>query len=85
MVEDEMPTPPEGRPFRVKLTLKRKKNGTEVEAFANNQRFAKKLLVGLEGQVGKVAVGCRNLQCEFDDLKATGKIAARPAPRASAE
>jgi hypothetical protein len=78
MVEDEMPVPPEGQLFKVKMTLKRRTNGTEVEAFANNQRFAKKLLVGLENQTGKIAVGCRNLRCDFDDLKATGKPMLRP-------
>ncbi|MBI3181370.1 MAG: serine/threonine protein kinase [Myxococcales bacterium] len=76
MVEDEMPVP-KGR-FRVKLSLKRGKSGVDVSAYANGQRFAHKVLVGLQGQVGKVAVGCRNLHCEFDNLSATGKPAPRP-------
>ena len=58
----------------MKLALKKRSNGTEVEAFLNGQRFARKLLKGLEGRIGKVALGCRNLHCEFDDLKVWGKI-----------
>ncbi len=79
MVEDEMPVPGEGRPFRVRLTLKRKKSGgVEVQGFLNDQRFVRKQLLGLEGRTGKIALGCRNLQCEFQDLVATGKPMSRP-------
>jgi len=80
LVEDEMQVPL-GR-FKVKLKLQKNKAGLiDVEAFVNGQRFAHKVLPGLAGQVGKVALGCRNLSCRFDDLKVTGKPAARPAPR----
>jgi len=78
LVEDEMPVPPTGTTFTVKLALKKRKNGTEVDAFVNGQRFARKVLVGLENRIGKVALGCRNLHCEFDNLKARGKLEARP-------
>lgn len=79
LVDDETPVP-KGR-FRVRLSLQRKKNAVEVEAFVNGRRFAKKTLVGLQGQIGKVALGCRNLHCEFDNLKAVGKAQARPQPK----
>lgn len=78
LVEDEMPLPKVG-PFLVRLQLKKRKGGVEVEAFLNNQRFARKLLPNLEGRVGKIALGCRNLSCTFDDLKVRGLAAARPA------
>ncbi len=80
LVEDEMQVPL-GR-FRVKLRLQKSRAGAvDVEASVNGQRFAHKILPGLAGQVGKVAMGCRNLSCRFDDLKVTGKPVARPAPR----
>ena len=50
----------------------------DVEASVNGQRFAHKVFDGLAGQVGKVALGCRNLSCRFDDLTVNGKPAARP-------
>jgi serine/threonine-protein kinase len=78
MVEDEMPVPPPGTPFKVRLTLKRRNNGVEVEAFVNRNRFARKFLVGLEGRTGKVALGCRNMHCEFEDLVVLGKKDERP-------
>ncbi|MBX7097556.1 MAG: protein kinase [Myxococcaceae bacterium] len=77
LVEDEVQVPP-GR-FRVKLKLQALKNDqVDVEAFVNGQRFAHKVLPGLGGQVGKVALGCRNLSCRFDDLSVDGKPAPRP-------
>jgi serine/threonine-protein kinase len=79
LVADEMPVPK--GPFRVKLVLRRKKAGTEVEAFVKGQRFANKLLVGLEGQTGKIAFGCRNLHCEFSQLKVSGHSKAQPAQK----
>lgn len=81
LIEDEMPPPPDGKPVKLKLSMKRGKKGVEVEAFANNQRFARKVMTGLEGQVGKLAVGCRNLQCTFKNVKVSGKAAARPKPK----
>ncbi|MHB8876299.1 MAG: serine/threonine-protein kinase [Myxococcaceae bacterium] len=81
MVEDEMPVP--RGTFRVKLVLKKKKNAVDVEAFVNGQRFAHKALPGLEGQTGKIALGCRNLHCEFDDLQVYGRSMPRPALKRS--
>src|SRR5215472_12167957 len=78
LVEDEMPVPTDGTTFTVKLSLKKRGGGTEVEAFVNDQRFAKKILPSLQGRVGKIALGCRNLHCEFDNLHASGKLEARP-------
>ncbi|XXF74933.1 serine/threonine-protein kinase [Myxococcaceae bacterium GXIMD 01537] len=85
LVQDEVPVPTQG-PFLVRLQLKRKKNGVEVEAFLNSNRgrFARKLLPGLEARVGKVALGCRNLACTFDNLSVRGKSVPRP-PRRTAE
>lgn len=81
LVEDETPVP-KGR-FRVKLALKKRKNATDVEAYVNGQRFAHKTLVGLTGQTGKIALGCRNLHCEFDDLEVSGKAMPRPTRRSN--
>ena len=81
MVEDEVPVPPAGKPFRVRLTLRRHQGGTLAEAFLNGDRFARKLLLGLSGQVAKVAVGCRNLRCEFDNLQVQGTQVDRSARR----
>lgn len=78
-LEDTMPVPSGTASFKIRLTMRRRKGGTDVEAFANNQRFARAFLPGLEGKTGKVAVGCRNLDCTFDNLIAAGKIANRPA------
>jgi serine/threonine-protein kinase len=64
------------------LRLTARKDGdVTVEGFSNGARFAKKVLPGLAGQVGKVAVGCRNLQCRFDNLAVKGQVAPRPTPR----
>jgi serine/threonine-protein kinase len=79
LVQDEILLPPDGTTFTVKLAIKKRGAGTEVEAFMNEQRFARKLLKGLEARAGKVALGCRNLHCEFDDLKVWGKLEALPA------
>jgi hypothetical protein len=83
LVEDEMPTPPDGSPFRLRLQLRRAKDAVSVIASVNGHTFARKMMPGLRGQVGKVAVGCRNYECAFDDLVVTGKAAERPAPRAA--
>ncbi|HLL51956.1 MAG TPA: serine/threonine-protein kinase, partial [Myxococcaceae bacterium] len=81
---DERPTPPPGEPFKVKLSLRKQKGGAVLaEAFINGSRFARKLLPGLSGQVGKVALGCRNLRCEFSELVVVGNRAQKPPARAS--
>jgi len=77
LTADEMPVPAKG-PFKVRLQLKRKKNGVMAEAFVNNVRFAYKMLPGLEGRVGKVALGCRNLECSFNHLTVQGIMVDRP-------
>ncbi|RJS25215.1 serine/threonine protein kinase [Corallococcus sp. H22C18031201] len=84
MVADEMPLPTHG-PFLVRLQLRRlKSDAVKVEAFLNNQLFASKVLPGFQGRVGKVALGCRNLACTFDDLKVRGVLGARPARKVAA-
>ncbi|MFY0577369.1 hypothetical protein ACN28S_26345 [Cystobacter fuscus] len=72
LVQDETPVP-QGS-FRVKLQLKRKKDGVEVAAYLNGESepFAHKFLEGLQGRSAKVALGCRNLVCTFDDLVVRG-------------
>jgi len=77
LTADEMPMPTHG-PFAVRLQLKRKKNGVMAEAFVNNRRFAYKMLPGLEGRVGKLALGCRNLECSFSGLSVKGILSERP-------
>nr|WP_044283820.1 serine/threonine-protein kinase [Myxococcus stipitatus] len=78
LVEDEMPLPTTG-PYVVRLKLSPMKGGVVLaEGFLGRQRFARKLLPGLAHRVGKVAVGCRNLACTFDDLKVRGQLEARP-------
>ncbi|NOK13432.1 serine/threonine-protein kinase [Corallococcus exercitus] len=80
LVQDEMPVPKQG-PFLVRLQLKRQKSGVRVDAFLNKKLFASKVLPGFEGRVGKLALGCRNLQCTFDDLKVVGPLQERPVRR----
>ncbi len=82
LVEDEMPLPRTG-PYLVRLQLKRRKSGVDVEAFLNNQRFARKYLPGLQGRVAKVALGCRNQACSFDDLQIKGTQMPRPRKKIS--
>ncbi|WP_375759319.1 protein kinase [Corallococcus exercitus] len=82
LVQDEMPVPKQG-PFLVKLQLRRQKSGVRVDAFLNKRLFASKVLPGFEGRVGKLALGCRNLQCTFDDLKVVGPLQERPVRRAA--
>ncbi|HVE87078.1 MAG TPA: protein kinase [Myxococcales bacterium] len=82
---DEVPTPAERTPFRVQLTLKKQKQGTLVEAKLNGTRFARKLLPGLTDVTTRVAVGCRNLHCEFDDLMVQGAVRSKPPPETLVE
>jgi predicted Ser/Thr protein kinase len=77
-MNDEVPTPAERVPFRVQLSLKKLKGGTQVEARMNGTRVARKYLPGLTDVTGRLALGCRNLHCEFDDLTVQG--APRPKP-----
>jgi eukaryotic-like serine/threonine-protein kinase len=85
LVQDETPVP-QGS-FRVKLQLKRKKDGVEVAAYLNGEGepFAHKYLEGLQGRSAKVALGCRNLVCTFDDLVVRGLQARKESDRSLAE
>jgi len=77
-MDDEVPTPAERTPFQVQLSLKKHKQGTMVEARVNGVRFARKYLVGLNDATAKLAVGCHNLHCEFDDLTVQGAVRQKP-------
>jgi serine/threonine-protein kinase len=85
LVQDETPVP-QGS-FRVKLQLKKKKNGVDVHAYLNgsSESFAHKFLEGFQGRAAKVAVGCRNLVCTFDDLVVRGFQTKKPAHNKVAE
>jgi serine/threonine-protein kinase len=77
LVEDAVKVP--RGPFRVRLKLEKMKNGdVNVQAWVNRTRFVRTVLPGLSGQVGKVALGCRNLVCRFDNLEVTGKPERQP-------
>jgi serine/threonine-protein kinase len=78
LTEDEVRVPT-GR-FHLKLSLTRGKNGNVVATawLNNNTEITRKVLPALAGQVGKVALGCRNLSCKFDNLTVTGKPEQRP-------
>jgi len=77
LVEDAVKVPK--GPFRVRLTLHKQKNGdVNVEGYVNKTRFVRTVLHGLAGQVGKVALGCRNLVCRFDNLEVTGRPEKKP-------
>lgn len=76
MTEDEMRVP--GGRFHVRLSMKKTRAGLiDVEASANGLRFARKTLP-FAGQVAKVALGCRNLACSFENLTVRGKAMPRP-------
>ncbi len=79
---DPVPVPP-GK-FRMRLKLTALKNGdVNAEAFMNSTRVTRQVLPGLAGQVGKVALGCRNHVCKFDNLTVDGEVGQRPAPRSN--
>jgi serine/threonine-protein kinase len=65
---------PSGRPFTVRLVLRNDAEGddTTVEAFLDGRRFARRTLKGLHGQIGKLALGCRDLECHFAKLLVQG-------------
>lgn len=83
MVADEAPVP-QG-PFKVKLVLRKQGEGVQAEAWVNGESFARKYLRGLNGQSGKVAVGCRNLACTFRELEVEGTPRPRPKRGGSSE
>ncbi len=68
--------------FRLRLKLTALKNGdVNAEAFMNSTRVTRQVLPGLAGQVGKVALGCRNHLCRFDNLTVDGQVGQRPVPK----
>jgi serine/threonine protein kinase len=70
--------------FRLKLRLNAMKGGdVNAEAFVNSTRITRQVLPGLAFHVGKVALGCRNQQCRFDNLAVAGHPASRPTPRSN--
>jgi serine/threonine-protein kinase len=82
MMEDRA-TVPHGK-FRMGLKLEHQKNGNvRVEGVVDDKRVAVKMLSNLSGRTGKVAVGCRNLQCRFSNLVVRGKAMPRPSKAAS--
>lgn len=84
LVEDAVKVPRGS--FRVRLKLEKLKNGdVNVQAWVNRTRFVRTVLPGLSGQVGKVALGCRNLTCRFDNLEVTGRPEQQPEKFRSAE
>ncbi|MFL5353341.1 serine/threonine-protein kinase [Archangium sp.] len=85
LVQDETPVPP--GPFRVKLQLRKNGSGVEVSAYLNGgeEPFAHKFLEGLQGHSAKVALGCRNLACSFDDVVVRGIQTQKPTHNKVAE
>jgi serine/threonine-protein kinase len=72
---------PKGK-FRVKLRLSALKNGdVTAEVFMNKRRVTRQVLPGLAGRAAKVALGCRNQLCRFDNLTVDGAVGERPTPR----
>lgn len=72
---------PQGK-FRVKLRLSALKNGDiTAEVFMNTRRVTRQVLPGLGGRAAKVALGCRNHVCKFDNLYVDGQPGERPTPR----
>jgi serine/threonine-protein kinase len=79
-VSDEIEVP-DGQ-FRLRLKLEKGKNSNvDAIGYVNGQAFVHKSFPGLAGQVGKAALGCRNLHCKFTRLKVSGKDAPRPSPK----
>lgn len=70
---DESPVEEGGVPAKVKLSLRREDGGTVAEGFVNGRRFAEAHLPGFTGKPGKVALGCRNLECWFRGLGVEGR------------
>lgn len=77
LTADETPVPTKG-PFKVRLELKRNTHGVTAAAYVNGMRFARKFLPEFEDRTGKIALGCRNLQCTFSHLTVQGILVDRP-------
>jgi hypothetical protein len=83
MMEDHV-TVPHGK-FRMRLVLQHQRNGqVNVEGLVDGKRISRKSLAQLGGRTGKVALGCRNLQCRFSNLVVRGKPMPKPVQKAPA-
>jgi len=81
MTQDRIPVP-RGK-FRMGLTLRALNTGSvEVKGLVNGAEVLRKELPSLGLRTGKVALGCRNLQCRFSNLVVGGKAMPRPRPTA---
>jgi hypothetical protein len=79
MTQDQV-TVPRGK-FRMGLKLRALHTGSvEVKGTVNGAEVLRKELPGLGVRTGKVAVGCRNLQCRFSQLVVRGKPMPKPKP-----
>ncbi len=68
--------------FRLKLRLSALKSGdVTAEVFMNTRRVTRQVLPGLAGRAAKVALGCRNQVCRFDNLTIDGAPGEKPTPR----
>jgi len=74
---DEIPVEEGATPVKVKLSLRKADGGTVAEGFVNGRRFAEAHLPGFTGKPGKVALGCRNLECWFGGLGVEGRLGAQ--------
>ena len=72
---DEIPVEEGDVPAKVRLVLRREGDGAVAEGFVNGRRFADVPLPGFTGKPGKVALGCRNLECWFSGVVAEGRPA----------
>ena len=71
-VADVVPVPMD-RAFNLRLTFRRRDDGIQVDAAVDDQVFASRFLAGLRSAPGKVALGCRNLHCQFQALQVVGR------------
>lgn len=84
-LDDVTPAPKDGARFKLRLRLRKVKDGVEARAFLNGNELARKVLPGLSGQVGKLALGCRNYECVFRDLSVEAKPVTKPARRVASQ
>jgi eukaryotic-like serine/threonine-protein kinase len=82
MTQDQV-TVPHGK-FRMGIKLRALHTGSvEVKGTVNGAEVLRKELPGLGVRTGKVAVGCRNLQCRFSQLVVRGRPMPKPKPAAN--
>jgi len=82
--EDEVHLPKD-RPSRLELSLEARPKGMLLSASLDGRPFAKRMLEGLRDAPGKVALGCRNLECTFSALSVTSAPPQNLPPRADHE